>query len=295
MATFNGGRMVTLFLCVLFALNVSFAQEPEYETYILYMEDPVEQQTAPEVEQWKEDWADPLTWETFEDDFTPARDAQVARVELENDQRIESAYALLSAPLNRENGEGIGAWVPSWIPLARAGESAQDSLFKEILDLPGAEGQTLLQFMEADGIEPDSDSPTGTRDCVRGERCAQLKLQAAFFEKLARSDTRIISLTFEASRSSLIDDPAPPSTTDPSFVEELETGHTLVERVGEDPPPVRIERVTLKEDSVRLLQPAGHDPNVRVIDTPPYWQAAAKPVSSTETSSWARIKATFAD
>ena len=299
MAMFNGGRMVALLLCVLFAPNVSFAQDSEYETYILYMIDPVEEQTALQVEQWKRDWLDPLTWETFEDDFTPARDAQVERVKEENDQRIEAAKALLNAPTNRVNGEGIGSWVPSWIPLARAGKDSTDSLFSKVLDIKGAEGQRLEEFMAADGIEPDRSSSSGTRDCIRGERCAQGKDELfAFFDILVeaqRTGARIISLRFKASRSSLIDDPGPPSTTDPSFVEELETGQTEVERVGDDPPPVTIDRVILKEDSVRLLQPAEHDPNIRVIDETPYWQPAAKPVSSTETSSWARIKATFAD
>lgn len=48
-------------------------------------------------------------------------------------------------------------------------------------------------------------------------------------------------------------------------------------------------------ESIRLLQPAAMDPDIYRIDIAPYWQPAAKPVSSTEASSWGRIKATFAD
>ena len=313
MATFNGGRMVALFLCVLFALNVSFAQDPEYETYVLYMVDPVEEQLAPAVYDYIEKWNDPLTWETFEDDFTPARQAQVDRVEAENELRVQAAYRILE---NREDcgGDGtcIKSWVPSWIPLKRAGdlelahtrdeddpdENAQNFLFKNILGLTGTEGQTLEEFFDENwnASEPDSESGSGRRDCVLGERCEQAKLLSSYFQSLVdgqRQGARIISLTFEASRTVSDEDPDPELT--PSFVEELETGST--QKPGVDPPRTVTKEVLVRAGSVRLLQPAGHDPNLRVIDDPSdgYFRPAAKPIASTETSSWGRIKATLAD
>ena len=300
MATFNRGRMVALFLCVLFALNVSFAQEPEYETYVLYMVDPVEERLAPEVYDYIEKWNDPLTWETFEDDFTPARQAQVDRVRAENELRIQSAYEILrnKEPCDTPGsyGECIKGWVPSWIPLKRAGNSAQDSLFKNILSLTGAEGQTLHQFFTDGAREPDSESESGVRECVIGERCENARNLSNFFDDLVeehRQGVRIISLTFEASRTDS-DSDLDPLLTD-SFVEELETGGT--QKSGVDPPRTVTEEVLVREDSVRLLQPAMHDPNPRVIDSPSddYWRPAAKPIASTETSSWGRIKATLAD
>lgn len=298
MATFNRGRMVALFLCGLFALNVSFAQEPEYETYVLYMVDPVEERLAPEVYDYIEKWNDPLTWETFEDDFTPARQAQVDRVRAENELRIQSAYEILRNKGDCVNGECIKSWVPSWIPLKRAGNSAQDSLFKNILSLTGAEGQTLEEFFSEswNAREPDSESELGYRDCVLGERCEQAKDLTSFFRELVeapKQGNRIISLTFEASRTVSEEDPDPLLTD--SFVEELETGST--QKPGVDPPLIETREVLVREGSVRLLQPAMHDPNPRVIDSPSddYWQPAAKPIASTETSSWGRIKATLAD
>ena len=313
MATFNGGRMVALFLCVLFALNVSFAQDPVYETYVLYMVDPVEEQLAPEVEVYIEKWNDPLTWETFEDDFTPARQAQVDRVEDENERRRQAAYAILN---NRGDCEGDGtcihSWVPSWLPLLRAGnleaahdsagvgvydENGQNFLFKNILGITGAEGQTLEEFFDEDwnASEPDSEG-SGRRDCVLGERCEQAKALSSYFQDLVDSrkqGARIISLTFEATRTVSDIDPDPELTD--SFVEELETGGT--QKPGIDPPRTVTRDVLLREGSIRLLRPAEHDPNVRVIDDPSdgYFQPAAKPIASTETSSWGRIKATLAD
>ena len=313
MAMLNGGRMVALFLCLLFALNVSFAQELEYETYVLYMVDPVEEELAPAVYDYVEKWNDPLTWETFEDDFTPARQAQVDRVRAENALRVQAAYRILN---NREdcegNGECIKSWVPSWIPLKRAGdlelahrrdeddpdENAQNFLFKNILGLTGSEGQTLEEFYDENwnASEPDRESESGVRNCELGERCDQAKRLSSYFQSLVedqRLGARIISLTFEATRTDSLADPDPEYTD--SFVEELETGST--QKPGVDPPLTVTKEVLLKEGSVRLLQSAMHDPNLRVIDDPSdgYFRPAAKPVSSTETSSWGRIKATLAD
>ena len=311
MATFNGGRMVALFLCLLFALNVSFAQDPVYETYVLYMVDPVEEQLAPEVYDYIEKWNDPLTWETFEDDFAPARQAQVDAVSAENDLRIQKAYEILSDRKDCADGTCIKSWVPSWIPLKRAGnleeahtrdeddpdENAKNFLFKNILGLTGAEGQTLEEFYDENwnASEPDSESESGVRNCVLGERCEQAKLLSSYFQSLVTAQreqgARIISLTFRASRTVSEEDPDPELTD--SFVEELETGST--QKPGEDPPRIVTREVLVEEGSVRLLQPAKHDPNLRVIDDPSdgYFRPAAKPIA--EISSWGRIKATLAD
>ena len=53
MAAFNGGRMVALFLSLLFALNVSFAQD---KTYVFYMEDPVDEEKAQGVLLYEQRW-----------------------------------------------------------------------------------------------------------------------------------------------------------------------------------------------------------------------------------------------
>ena len=304
MATFNGGRMVALFLSVVFALNASFAQQPKPETYILYMEDPVNEITTQAVNQWRLDWLNPLTWMT-KADFDRARDSQRQQVEMENNLREARAYALLNAPENRLRGEGITSWVPSWIPLARAKPSnpnVPDSLFLNILNLRGVKGQTLEQFMNQDGKEP---LPTGTgeRDCIVGERCAQGKnLLFAFFQTLINAEkqgTRVISVRFKATRVTTT--VTPPTSSTESFVEELEIGNTTIP--GPNQPPHTSEAITLEQGSVELLEGAWYDDRDWVIDVPPYGdpgdgptsRRAAKPVSSTETSSWGRIKATFAD
>ena len=56
MPTLNWSRMVALFLCVLFARNVSFAQDDQWETVVVYMVDPVEESLAREVEDYIDKW-----------------------------------------------------------------------------------------------------------------------------------------------------------------------------------------------------------------------------------------------
>ena len=303
MATFNGGRMVALFLCVLFALNVSFAQEVEEEawkTVVLYMEDETNESLAPEVEDYIAKWNDPLTWETFERDFTPAREGQMAEVERDNKARIQAAEALLRDNL-RERGNGTSRWYPSWIPLAFA-ETAEDSLFKNILSLEGAKysdgtRQTLEEFFGLDGAEPYGEEVIfcdDNRPRCRPSFYAHFRHLAEIHDESTKSETapRIISFTVQARFSGEV----PPEETeleDRSFVAELNEEGTTRRRTEEDPgTPSSTE---FNYESIRLLQPAAMDPDPYVIDSTPYWQPAAKPVSSTETSSWGRIKATFAD
>ena len=76
------------------------------------------------------------------------------------------------------------------------------------------------------------------------------------------------------------------------MAEQDEEGTTRTRTAGE---AEDIQYAEFDLESIRLLQPAAMDPDEYVIDTAPYWQPAAKPVSSTEASSWGRIKATFAD
>ena len=313
MATFNGGRMVALFLCVLFALNVSFAQETsEYETHILYMEDPVDEGIADEVYVYEDRWNDHLTWVDFDAHFTPARQAQADRIEAENAMRVEHAEAILGRSTNYTTGEGVEAWVPSAFPLKRF-TSSKDSLFSFIIrrDLPnslrGVEGQTLREFILANGWEPDPDSD-GLRDCDDGPRCAQLKRTYSFIESLIDkydNGTRIVSVRFKAMRST--DTPPPPPPTD-SYVEELETGSSEIEGEGEGG---EVETIVVMEGSVELLRPAAMGTDEWRIDVPPYDKyppylsiahidtTQATPVgklnASAEASSWGRIKATFAD
>ena len=181
MATFNGGRMVALFACVLFALNVSFAQD-EWKTIVVYMEDPfymedpldvwylkarygsenymgnalpddvkeffqevgpstIREEEAPGVTAYRAKWNDPLTWETFEEDFTPARQAQIDRLDWENGIREKMAELYLKADRDYWTYEkGIPdttTWFPSWIPLARARPYPvyEDSLFTKSHEL----------------------------------------------------------------------------------------------------------------------------------------------------------------
>ena len=95
MAIFNGGRMVAPFLFVLFALNVSFAQDGR-TTIVVYMEDPipVDEQLAPEAREYLDKLNDPFTWET-EQDFQDARNAQIAQVERDNATREQKAEDFL--------------------------------------------------------------------------------------------------------------------------------------------------------------------------------------------------------
>lgn len=323
MATFNGGRMVALFLCMLFALNVSFAQD--WRTVVFYMEDPIHEGIAPEVLDYIDKRNDPLTWETFERDFTPAREGQMAQVERENEARIDAARNALMQDM-RTRGDGTSKWYPSWIPLGTA-KTSEDSLFKNILTLKGlpylnGQKQTLREFFELDGDEPDGENFDGSQkywECDSSKRRCRKEFYADFRALVDKHDaslqttssTRriadedgcgcqlqavpdetpsIISFTIRA--KSVDEDSTVVSYQDTSFVAELnEEGLTRVHHdVDKQDPYVEFDWA-----SIRLLQPAAMDPNTYVIDTTPYWQPAAKAVSSTETSSWGRIKATFAD
>ncbi len=312
MATFNGGRMVALFLSVLFALNVSFAQDTtgEYETHILYMEDPVDEGVADEVYDYGERWNDPLTWVDFDAHFTPAWKAQRDRIIAENALRVEHAEEILNLETNYITGEGVGAWVPSAFPLRRF-KDTQDSLFSFIVrrDLPeslrGVEGQTLREFIRADGWEPDPKSD-GLRDCRLGPRCAQLKRIYSFIESLIDkydNGARIVSVRFKAKGTTIRTEPKDSE----SYIEELQTGDPEVEGEGGE---VR-EGFEVLEGRVELLRPAAMGTDPWRIDVPPYDEyppylsiaqddtTRATPVgkrnASTEASSWGRIKATFAD
>lgn len=306
MATFNGGRMSALFLCLLFA-NVSFAQDG-WVTVAVYMPDPIVEEMAPEVEAYIEKWLDPLTWETFERDFTPAREAQLAQVEAENEARIRAAEAFLRADL-RSRGDGTSTWYPAWIPLALAkGDKEEgvptDSLFKNILGIEGpkysaepfkvGEPQTLREFFANDGREPDGLNADGSqkwRRCILGrERCRNEEF--AHFDDLVNlhvnPEVNVISFTVRARRSE--GGELPPSE-DPTFAGEQDGGPPIKDIDG----GVTLPSAQFDYESIRLLQPAEHDPNEYVIDVSPYWKPAAKPAASAEASSWGRIKATFAD
>ncbi|MXX39998.1 MAG: hypothetical protein F4Z85_18395 [Gemmatimonadetes bacterium] len=306
MATFNGGRMVALSVCLLFA-NASFAQDG-WVTVAVYMPDPIVEQMAPEVEAYIEKWLDPLTWETFERDFTPAREAQLAQVEAENEARIQAAEAFLRADLVRRK-DGTSTWYPAWIPLALAkGDKEEgvptDSLFKNILKIEGptfsaepfrvGKPQTLREFFERDGEEPDGLNADGSqkfRSCILGrERCR--KNEFANFADLVdfheNPEVNVISFTVRARRS---EGGALPPGEDPTFAGELDGGDSTKPVEG----GVTLPSAEFDYDSIRLLQPAEHDPDEYVIDISPYWTPAAKPAASAEASSWGRIKATFAD
>ena len=136
MATFlTGGRMVALFLCMLFALNASFAQGG-WTTVVVYMEDPIplDEQFAPEVREYLDKFNDPFTWVT-EQDFKDAREAQEDHVDGNNKTRIRKAEEFLREDMARL-GNGTSSWYPSWIPLGFA-KTAEDSIFKNILNLRG--------------------------------------------------------------------------------------------------------------------------------------------------------------
>ena len=66
---------------------------------VVYMVDPIDERVSLGVEEYREKWNNPLTWETFERDFTPAREAQLALVEAENKARIRAAEYFLSVAL----------------------------------------------------------------------------------------------------------------------------------------------------------------------------------------------------
>ena len=311
MATFNGGRMVALFLCVLFALNVSFAQDG-WVTVPVYMVDPIDEEVSQGVEDYIEKWKDPLTWETFERDFTPAREAQLAQVAQDNANRNQAAANYLKEDLE-DWGDGTSSWFPSFFPLSYA-ETAEDSLFKNIINLEGAlydagpqagQRQTLREFFGLDFDEPNGLKADGTQDMwscdATRQRCRKDLISRVFAPLVAAHDEsqasdeapRIISFTVKV-RISDVPPPPPPPSDDRSFAAELnEEGNTKPRPPGdEDGIPSSVE---FDYDSIRLLQPAAMDPDIYVIDLAPYLQPAAKPAASAEASSWGRIKATFAD
>lgn len=303
MAMLNGSRMVALFLSVLFTLNVSFAQDDGWETVVVYMEDPIDERMSQGVADYINKWNDPLTWETFEHDFTPAREAQLARVEFENAARIQAAKTLLENDF-KSRGDGTSKWYPSWIPLAFA-KTAEDSLFKNILGLPGrtyeagprkGQVQSLREFFELDGTEPfgvEADGSQKMRECDEKRRRCRKDFYVDFRDLLNIHDEsqvdaaapRVISFAIKVKSASEADTTIVPI----GFIDELheEGGPDITIKYGTYP--------LYKWDSIRLLQRAVHDTSTYVIDTPPYWQPAAKPTASAEASSWGRIKATFAD
>ncbi len=331
MAILNGGRMIALFLSMLFALNVSFAQEDDWVTVAVYMVDPIgDEEVTEEVEEYMVKWRDPLLWTTFERDFTPAREAQLAQVARDNAARILAAEAFLKADI-RNRGDGTSSWYPAWIPLAYA-KTTEDSLFKNILGLegpqygeplPGDPRQTLRAFFETDGYEPDGLNANGSqkyRACNDNRPRCRKELYAIF------SDLVEVHDSFQASRTEFGSGPAAPCLGCPvevyddimvapriiSFTIRAKTSEeaTLPNEdltfVGEQNEQGLTKSLGGRESfpyaefdytSIRLLQPAVHDPDEYVIDVAPYWRPAAKPVSAaaTEASSWGRIKATFAD
>ena len=322
MATFNGGRMVALLLCMLFA-NVSFAQDDNWETVAFYMVDPMtEEKIAQEVLDYIDKRNDPLTWET-KNDFNLARDGQMKQVESDNDARIEAAKDALMADM-RTRGDGTSKWYPSWIPLGTA-ELRPDSLFKNILTLEGlpyldGRKQTLREFFELDGDEPDGAKPDGSQkfwSCDDDKRRCRKEFYADFralveIHDASRATTSstsriadedgcgcqlqavpdetlpVISFSIRAKST---DERIEITRRDTSFVAELNE-----QGITRDREETKQDRyVEFDWDSIELLQPAAMDSSTYVIDTTPYSQPAAKAVSSTETSSWGRIKATFAD
>ena len=349
MATFNGGRMVALFLCMLFA-NASFAQD-DWETIVVYMEDPfymedpldvwylkarygpedymgnalpddveeffneevgaltIREEEAPGVTAYKAKWNDPLTWETFEDDFTPAREDQIERLGWENGIREKMAELYLKADWERWTHEkgtpDTTTWYPSWIPLARARSHPvyEDSLFTKshelkadaTFDVGGKAGQkqNLFEWFFSGGGQPNGIKPDGGQAykvCKDGNprnpRCRK-NVYSVWLQLVEKADvSNVISFTVKvkSSKDRIID--PPPGE---GFTDEIEgtSGGGGTTRT--------LDVVEYDYDSIRLLQPAAMLDNERVIDTPPYATPAAKPVSSAETSSWGRIKATFAD
>lgn len=305
MATFNGGRIIALFLFTLCALNVSFAQEENgnWETVVFYMVDPIDERLAPEVEEYIDEWNDPLTWETLSD-FASARQAQMAQVEQENEERKERARIFLEEDLDMRGG--TSSWYPSWIPLS-ASMTTEDSLFHNILALPGrtyntgvreGQQQPLEEFFEQDGSEPYGLSPDGSqrfRSCDDTKRRCRKEFYAHFrelveihdFSQILTTAPRVISFAIQVRGTT-----NRPVGDFRGFVDELN------EEVSEETDTFYPD---FNWESIRLLQPAAMSPDPYLIDSPashnrePYWHPAAKPVSSTEASSWGRIKATFVD
>ena len=225
--------------------------------------------------------------------------AQVAR---ENARRIQVAEDHLKTDLSMR-GDGTSSWYPSWIPLSSA-TTTEDSLFKNILSLQGGrpygtglragQNQSLVEFFELDGTEPfglNSDGSQRFRSCDDRKRRCRKEFYADFRElveihdasQISATAPRIISFTIQV-KSSI--DRVPIETG--GYVDELNEESTGI--AGTD-----ITYADFNWESIRLLQPAAMDPDEYLIDTPLYWQPAAKPVSPTEASSWGRIKATFVD
>lgn len=310
MATFNGGRMVALFLCTLFALNASFAQEEDWVTVAVYMADPISEQVAPEVNAYIDRWRDPLTWETFERDFTPARAAQLAQVGAENEARIRAAERFLKDDIDTR-GDGTSTWYPAWIPLALAkGDKeegvATDSLFKNILSIEGpkfsvgpkaGQPQTLREFFDNQGFEPDGVNADGTqkyRPCIQGrERCRDKEF-AIFADLVFLHENPAVNVISFAVKARITTEPPPEREGDLTFAGEQDGGPPIKPPVEGGPQTPQVF-ADFDYDSIRLLQPAEHDPSEYVIDTSPYWKPAAKQNASAEASSWGSIKATFAD
>ena len=331
MATSNGGRMVALFLCLLFA-NVSFAQGGS-QTVIVYMEDPipVEEQLAPEAREYLDKLNDPFTWET-EQDFQDARDAQIAQVARDNEARIRAAERFLEGDLERSGG--TSSWYPSWIPLGSA-ETREDSLFKNALNLRGGrpyitgpragQRQSVREFFELDGQEPYEASPGGFRTCDETKpRCRKefyfifRDLVDKYEESLVSPDPISPSLLFPAliwpslwlsppslllpDAPSLLDESISPIaapriisfTIKAAASTSSSIGDSLgfVDELNEEGNPGELSTfVRFDFDSIRLLQPAAIDPDSLSFHVRP----AAKPASSSKISSWGRIKETFAD
>ncbi len=288
MTTFSKGLMIALSLCLLLALNASFAQEDSWETVAVYMVDPIDEKVSLGVREYVEN----LTWQTFKRDFTLARQAQLAQVEAENEARIRAAARFLEDDLS-SRGDGTSMWYPAWIPLALAA-TTEDSLFKNILEIEGrmysagpraGERQTLREYFEMDGAEPDGLNADGSqrfRYCIssspncREENYAYFRelLEIHYQSLMSVTAPRIISFTVRA------------RWTEP-FVPEL--------FVDEQAEQVGVVIAEFDYDSIRLLQPAVMNPDESVIDLAPYWEPAAKATASAKASSWGRIKATFAD
>ena len=327
MATFNGGRMVALFLCVLFALNVSFAQDG-WETIVVYMEDPlymeeplplyiekfleeenvrapIREEVAAAVEAYIAAWNDPLTWET-EEDFKEARRGQEVRVKWENDMREKIAKHYLEDDKNywaNELGESDKTtWFPSWLPLLRA-KTEKDSLFKNILDLKAdaeydvgekkGQRQTLFEYLDSGGAQPAGTTASGVTQKFKfcddkNPRCRKplYSLIREWNQVDKHPSKRMISFTVKVKSYKTTEEDEGPGE---GFADEIDK--TSPEG-GETKEVVVVE---YDYDTIRLLQEAKMDEEEYVIDTPPYKTPAAKPVSSTETSSWGRIKETFAD
>ena len=285
MTTFSKGLMIALSLCLLLALNASFAQEDSWETVAVYMVDPIDEKVSLGVREYVEN----LTWQTFKRDFTPARQAQLAQVEAENEARIRSAARFLEDDLS-SRGDGTSMWYPAWIPLALAA-TTEDSLFKNILEIEGrmysagpraGERQTLREFFQMEGDEPDGLNADGSQR-FRNE---------AIFRRYLKEFYAYFSALIEIHDQSLVSVTAPRII---SFTVRARASYVEVEDELAEKGRVVLLSAEFDYDSIRLLQPAVMNPDESVIDLAPYWEPAAKATASAKASSWGRIKATFAD